>query len=148
MDRGARDLLSAEFSAEQFFEALKNLKKGKSPGPDGLPVEFYLHFWDQLKDYFLASFHESFARVKLSFSQRNGLLRLIPKKGALAQLMNWRPISLLNNKILSDAFKLHVQSHLEYLIHQDQRGFVPGRQIGENIMDAITVLEFVQEHDI
>uniref|UniRef100_A0A8C5MTX1 Endonuclease/exonuclease/phosphatase domain-containing protein n=1 Tax=Leptobrachium leishanense TaxID=445787 RepID=A0A8C5MTX1_9ANUR len=36
-----RKSLSAAISAEETMEALKSSKNGKSPGPDGLPIEYY-----------------------------------------------------------------------------------------------------------
>ncbi len=86
----------------------------------------------------------------MSFSQRQGLLRLIPKKAVLDVLTNWRPISLLNvdYKILSYFFNTRLKSVLPALININQRGFVPSRNIAENIMDAITLIDFIEEHQI
>ena len=35
-------------SVEECFVALKGMARGKTPGVDGLPMEFYLKFWDVL----------------------------------------------------------------------------------------------------
>jgi len=40
------DSLVNDFNLSEIDNALRNFKKGKSPGPDGLPVEFYSTFWD------------------------------------------------------------------------------------------------------
>ena len=68
-DRAAQDrllnLLDGKLSKEQsnscegdIFEgeclaALKSLRNGQTPGSDGLPKEFYLSFWDVVKDDFV-----------------------------------------------------------------------------------------------
>lgn len=31
---------------QEFTEAMRQLSKGRSPGIDGLPLEFYQQFWD------------------------------------------------------------------------------------------------------
>ena len=43
--------LEQPFTAEELHDALLHLGKGKSPRWDGLAVEFYLAFWDDLKDF-------------------------------------------------------------------------------------------------
>ena len=40
------------------FEALK-MKNNKSPGSDGLSVEFYKTFWNEIKMYFVNSINYS-----------------------------------------------------------------------------------------
>lgn len=34
---------------EELDMAIKNMAKGKSPGVDGLTVEFYLFFWSEIR---------------------------------------------------------------------------------------------------
>ena len=44
------DIISCEglLTGEECLKALKGLAHGKTPGIDGLPVEFYVAFWDIL----------------------------------------------------------------------------------------------------
>jgi hypothetical protein len=37
-------LLIAPFTEEEVFEAISQMERNKSPGPDGFPAEFYQHF--------------------------------------------------------------------------------------------------------
>ena len=53
---------------------------GKSPGHDGLTKEFYEHFWDDLKFYFINSLKQSKSNGRLSISQRQAIIKLIAKK--------------------------------------------------------------------
>ena len=53
---------------------------GKSPGHDGLTKEFYEHFWDDLKFYFINSLKQSKIDGNLSISQRQAVIKLIAKK--------------------------------------------------------------------
>jgi len=42
-----------EVSELEFLVVMNSFQKGKSPGPDGWPIEFYLGFFDHLgKDIF------------------------------------------------------------------------------------------------
>ena len=56
------------------------MKKNKSPGQDGLPVEFYKHFWDDIKNLFYVCLLKSIEKGLLPFSLRNAIISLIHKK--------------------------------------------------------------------
>ena len=50
----------------EFKKALDDMKPNKSPGTDGLNVEFYQHFWDEVKDFLFLSMQAAFDRHSLS----------------------------------------------------------------------------------
>ena len=76
--------------------SLKQFSKGKSPGTDGLTVEFYLAFWEFLGQELVNSLNHAFETGEMSISQKGGVITLIPKKNKnKAFVDNWRPISLL-----------------------------------------------------
>ena len=58
----------------------KELPKNKTPGTDGLTAEFYIFFWDKLSKFLVNSFNSGFQKGELSISQRQSIIRLIPKK--------------------------------------------------------------------
>lgn len=124
------------FSAEEFQEALKSLNRNKSPGSDGITPEFYLAFWQLVKEPFIQSIEYSLEQGTLTDQQRTGLITLIPKKGIdRHQLTNWRPITLLNSdfKILSKALAARIQSCITEVVGSDQTGFIRGRNITSNL---------------
>jgi len=139
--------LEHEITIEESYEVLKNMKKDKSPGSDGFTVEFYTHFWDDLKTFIVRSFKDSFENNLLSNSQRLGVITCLPKPGKPKEyLKNWRPITLLNvdYKILSTVISNRLKLYLDKLISSSQKGFVRGRQIGECtrlVSDIITDLK-------
>ena len=70
---------------------------GKSPGNDGLSIEFYKYFWDDIKDLLFESFNYSISVGFLSTSQKQAIIKLIEKRDKDKwYIANWRPISLLN----------------------------------------------------
>jgi len=83
-------------TVEETHKVLLGMAKGKSPGSDGLPAEFYLAFWDILGPDLIEVLNASFDSGLLPFSQRGALISLIFKKGDRLLHKNWRPISLLN----------------------------------------------------
>jgi hypothetical protein len=83
-------------TTDELAEAVYSMKLNKSPGLDGIPVEFYKMFWRHIKFYLLESLLKSFEIGELSSSQRASVLSLINKKGSMHNLDNYRPISLTN----------------------------------------------------
>ena len=72
---------------------------------------------------------------------------LLPKKGDLWKTGNWRPISLLNSdfKVMSKLIASRLNSTLPALLAMDQRGFVSGRDIAEDVVELQTVLHHVHQ---
>ena len=103
--------------------ALKGFQKNKSPGTDRLTTEFYTFFWKQISETMIDSFNYGFIKGELSISQRQGIIRLIPKKDKnLSYLRNWRPISLLNvdYKIATKALASRLKKVLPTIINDAQ----------------------------
>ena len=133
------------------FNALKCFQRNKSPGNDGFTAEFYSFFWNQLGKTMVSSFNYGFHKGELSISQRQSVIRLIPKKNKnLSYLKNWRPISLLNvdYKIASKALALRLKKVISAIINNAQTGYVEGRFIGENIRLISDILNFTADQDI
>lgn len=55
-------------SPDEVLRALKGMARNKSPGSDGLPVEFYLRFWDVLGSNLTDVFNEAFQAGSVSKS--------------------------------------------------------------------------------
>ena len=55
------------------------MNNGKTPGSDGLTVEFYKIFWQDLKDAMLSSFSHSFQINSLSEIQKTRPYNTSPK---------------------------------------------------------------------
>ena len=83
-------------TTEECKQSLFSMKLNKSPGSDGLSVEFYQTFWNQLKGPFMNSLNESIQKGQLTDTQSHGILSLIFKSGDETYLNNWRPLTLLN----------------------------------------------------
>ena len=135
--------LSTEINLDEVHEALKSMKKRSVPGLDGLTVEFYVTHWNLVKDLLFASYTFAFQTKKLSLSQRRGIIRLIPKQDQNPLFVSsWRPISLLqvDFKILTKLFAKRLSLFLPDMIHADQKGFIQGRSIHENLVDIQAVM--------
>lgn len=108
---------------------------GKTPGIDGLQVEFFKAFWSVVGEDLLEVFNDSFTNGHLPLSCRRAVLTLLPKKGDLTEIKCWRPVSVLcsDYKLLSKALANRLSGVLEQVIHSDQTYCIPERSIFDNI---------------
>ena len=127
------------------------MASNKSPGTDGLPVEFYKVFWDYVKPFLLNALNCSYTNGHLSITQRRGLITLVPKKNKPANLLkNWRPITLLNcdYKIEAKSIANRIKKVLPKIINNDQTGFLKNRTIGENIRLIDSIISYTSTKQI
>ena len=61
-------------------EALNSMNADKTPGTDGLPLEFYKAFWDDISTHLLSALNVAYESGCLSITQRRGIIKLIKKK--------------------------------------------------------------------
>ena len=135
--------LAAEVTLQELHTATMSLQSGRAPGMDGLPADFYKSFWSIIGPDLLEMTNESLKTGRLPLSCRRAAITLLPKKGDLQELKNWRPVSLLctDYKILSKALALRLREVMASIIHPDQTYCVPGRLISDNVTLIRDILE-------
>ena len=133
-------------SVEECKRALMMMENNKTPGTDGLTLEFYRYFWNPVSKYIVESFNYGLQHGSLSISQRQGIISLIPKKKNTEYLTNWRPVLLLNvnYKIATKTIALRLEKVLPSIIHPCQSGYVKGRFIGESIRLIADTMNFTK----
>ncbi|GBG65307.1 hypothetical protein CBR_g50347 [Chara braunii] len=93
----ARLDLDRPLTVEEVTQTLKSMAKGKSPGIDGLTVEFYISNWEAVRDGLVEVYNKVLEGGKLGKGMTHGVIAVLFKKGDdKADVKNWRPISLLN----------------------------------------------------
>lgn len=130
------DKLDAPINIEEIQKALKMMQTGKTPGPDGFPVEFYKTYAEQLAPRLQSLFAHSFQEGRLPDSMHEAIIVVIHKQGKDPKLCSsYRPISLLNVdiKIIAKILANRLNTVITALIHPDQTGFMPGRGTDINI---------------
>ena len=98
------------------------MEKGKSPGCDGFPAEFYQVFWIDIADLYVNAINKAYREGILSITQRRGIISLLPKgRKSPLLLKNWRPITLLNcdYKIAAKAIAFRVKNVLPKIDNND-----------------------------
>ena len=129
-----KDQLDALITEEEIKTAIFQMLSGKSPGIDGVPVEFYKEFWEDIKDLYMAYIRQV-QFDGFSNSRNTSVIKLIYKKnGEIYLLTNYRPISLINVdiKILSKVLANRLKLLLPHIIHPSQTA-VYGRRIEQTV---------------
>ena len=126
------NLLEKEISENEVYNAITNMNKNKSPGIDGLPIEFYVRFWKEIKKDFVAVIKNISKGMLLEKSQRKAIITLIHKDGELDRLKNWRPISLIcaDVKVVAKILAIRLGKIMDSIICENQF-CVPNRTIIE-----------------
>ena len=143
-----RQYMDHPIESVELETALKQMATGKTPGNDGLSVNFYKHFWTKLKSVYLNAIKAGLHRKNLHDSARRGVINLIPKqKRDSRKLKNLRPITLQNVdfKILEKALANRLKECIDDIIDPVQTGFIAGRSISINIRKAFEVVQNTEE---
>ena len=132
------------------FEAASQMSTNKSPGSDGLLVEFYRRFWSLIGPDLVEILNYSFQHGSLSESQRRGIIRLLYKKEDPLELKNWRPISLLNTdyKICTKVLANRLRHVLPRIINKNQTCGIPDRSIYENLFLLRDKIDYVKHKEL
>ena len=91
-----RACLDAPLTATELKSNLDAMCPNKSPGVDGIPVEFYSAFWPLLVADFTALAAKLLeGQAPLPYQHCIGLLTLTHRRGLKGDLANWWPIAPL-----------------------------------------------------
>ena len=134
--------MNADLSIEETGIAIKAMKNNKSPRPDGIPAEFYKIYWSYIKHDLSKIYTKGLEDKELAYSQYLALITFLYKKRRREDIQNWRPISLFNvdYKTLSKTLAIPIKNVLPSIVHEEQRGCIQGRNIGQIIRNTEDVL--------
>lgn len=131
-----RAQLEAPLTIEELQKAVGTFPNCKAPGEDGIPIEVYKQYSEELLPQLLRVFNEARAKAVLppSMSKVNIVLLLKPGKDPVDPGV-YRPISLLqsNIKILAKALAIRVNGVIASIVHDDQAGFTPNKSTAVNL---------------
>jgi hypothetical protein len=110
----------------------------KAPGPDGFPACFYQKAWDIVGGTMWNFVDKVWKNPSVISEVNHTDICLIPKVTQPDHVKQFRPISLCNTnyKIVSKVVVERLKECITDLVSPFQTGFVPGRNIHENIVVA------------
>ena len=146
-----RESCEGNLTIDECEKILGSFQTGKTPGNDGIPIEFYKTFWPLIGTLMTDSFNEAYDNKEMSSSQKQAIITLIDKKGKDRIFSeNWRPISLTNvdAKILSKVIAARIIPVLPKIINSTQTGYVKGTFIGEAARSILDVMDYTKKQNI
>ena len=134
--QGVSEILMQDITEDELYAAVKTIAKGKAPGHDGVPIEFFLLLWPTIGKDFHSMILRGIGKGILHKGMTKGIISLIPKEGDSKDFNFWRPITLLTTayKIFAKALQLRLQPVLKDIISPEQTAFLPLRFILDNIV--------------
>jgi ribonuclease HI/exonuclease III len=147
-------------STTEISHSLKVSHSGTAPGTNGIDYEFWkileIRHETRTKSR-LPAFNviralkavyndiETFG-VEEGTNFTEGWLCPLYKKGERSNICNYRPITLLNTdyKIFTKALSIRLARLAPQIIHKDQAGFVPGRQISDQVKVTKLLIDYAE----
>ena len=119
------------------------MKNNKSPSLDGFTVDFAKFFWVDIGLFYIEIIKSWVSCRFFKYYTKTGGITCIPKQNkSRVGFKTWRPILLLNATykfapaVIANRFK----KVLDGLINENQRPFIAGRFLGENVRLIYDVL--------
>ena len=137
-----------EIQKAEIEEAIKKLKKGKSPGVDNIPGELIQAGGDFMTTALLHICNKIFIKKTWPENWTKSLVITLPKKGDLKLCNNYRTLSLISHpsKVLLRVILNRLKHQASEIISEEQAGFMSGRSTAEQIFNLRMIIEKYQEH--
>lgn len=145
------ELCDSPFVEEELHAALVTMKRNRSPGTDGLTVEFYVKLWEVLGKPFTALVNRLLREGTLSTTQRKGLITLLCKdESRRTDLRAWRPITLLNcdYKLIAKCLSVRLTPVLSTVLGPYQACCVKGRSCQLHGFAIRDLIEWANARDL
>ncbi|WJX12703.1 hypothetical protein P8452_03171 [Trifolium repens] len=132
------NVLTAPFSLEEIYVAVKDSDGNKSPSPDGFNFAFLKKSWELLKGEITIMFDQFHGIGSLPKGLLSYFVTLIPKVNSPFGLKDFRPISLLGclYKLIAKVLASRLSKVMNFLIAPNQSAFIKGR----NLVDGVLVV--------
>ena len=124
------------YSKKQVSDSLNDFNNISAPGPSGQTKQFYVTLFKLIPNLFTDIVNNMMHVLQsptpdLEWIKKRRIIFILKKGKNPTKPESYRPISLLEvfYKILSKLLSKQLNSYLIQLVHPDQFGFVPGRQM-------------------
>ena len=141
-----KDRLEQPITSDEVHRAIKAGAKKKTPGIDGMCLEFYVAHWTLIGTDLTQVLNDMFLHKRITMQQKQGIIICLPKASHGDTPHQYRPISLLTTE-----YKLlaRIMAHRLQVILEDQA--LTGQYCGmphRTILDALaTVRDLIAYHE-
>ena len=128
--------LDLDFSLEEVTAAIKLLKQGKAPGPDGIHNEFLMHCGDSMVGWLTELLNLCYSSTQIpKMWRRASVISLLKPGKPDTSPKSYRPISLLctTYKLMERLILTRINPIVDPLLPHDQAGFRQGRSTVDQV---------------
>ncbi len=142
--------LDSPLTVEELDSSMEKCNLRSAPGIDGMSNVFIKKYWQYFRIPLFKYANSCLYKKRLTSNFRSASIKLIPKKGDLSDLKNWRPISLLSNmyKIISRAINARLNTVVNRICSRAQKGFNNQRYTQECLINVIETIAHCKVNDI
>jgi hypothetical protein len=144
------EFIISSIDMDDILQSATRCPKVSSPGKDGLPYPILrlILAHPDCKDLVLRVYNDALNLGVFPPSWQETCIVLLPKKGDLWNLANWRPISLINTdcKVFTRILNSRVMGAANKVITRHQAGFMPTRFIGDHGLALRILMQDAQMH--
>ena len=139
-----------EITACEVRLAIKQMKKGKAPGPDNLTVDLISDAGEPIHIRLARLFNVCLKKSRTPEEWNKAILILLHKKGDPRDMNNQRPISLLNvvYKIFTKVITNRITRKLDENQPREQAGFRKGYSTIDHLQTVNQIIEKTNEYRI
>ncbi|CAO2816302.1 unnamed protein product [Amaranthus hypochondriacus] len=136
-------MLIQDVSEGEIKEALFGINDNKAPGIDGFNACFFKKTWDIIKEDLITAIQDFFSNNAMFPPLNCTSVTLIPKVTNACKVGDFRSIACCTviYKIISRVLAGRLQRVMGRIIDQAQSGFIPGRQMADNILLAAELIK-------
>jgi exonuclease III len=145
-----RENLDRPLDISELDKSMKKANLKSAPGIDGISNKFLKKYWHFFRRAVYEYCNYCFENGKLTDNFLSASIKLIPKKGDVTNLKNWRPISLLSNvyKLISRAINFRLNSVVNRICSRAQKGFNDSRFTQECLINVIETIRHCNNNNI
>lgn len=138
------DILDREISMNELMTVVNGLKDKKTPGEDGVPVEFFKYAPVEYLEGLLKVFMDMHGRMKVDESFNRAVLYPILKKGSREDVCNYRGISFCSSvgKIFASVMNKRLDEWVSVngRLNEYQAGFRKGYSTVDNVFSLVCMV--------
>jgi hypothetical protein len=145
-----KEALDRPLSIGELDDSLSKCNLKSAAGSDGFSNKLIKLCWQHLRIPLFNYANFCFTTGLMTHNFRSASIKLIPKKGDLGNLKNWRPISLLSNmyKIISRAFNLRLKKVVNRICSRAQKGYNSDRYVQEVLINVCETIAHCKQNNI
>ena len=143
LSQQACDILTKQISCAEIDAALAHINDSKAPGLDGFNAVFFKKTWHIIKADVYADILDFFDKAICYKPINCTSVTLVPKITQAITAKDFRPIACCTvvYKMISKILTARLQQVIIEVVDYAQAGFIPGRQIIDNILLATELIK-------